>query len=262
MSTEQLRHGYASGHADATPGEGLPEPLFEHAPMAELVTDPQGVIRSVSPAAGVLLRAAPAYLEGVPLRALVQRSDLPRLLSLLGPRAVATAHDGAAIRLAVPGGSSVAAEMTVSAARDAKGFVVGLRWRVHERRHVATPGASDAEPELRRRLEPLVASGHGVCLLRADGIVTWISAAALQMLGWKLGEVVGNPWAELVPEAGPDGRTPLQLALRRGREGTGTFHAVARGDGTQATLDYAVLSLIEADRVLGAALVFTEVDVR
>ena len=46
--------------------------------------------------------------------------------------------------------------------------------------------------------------------------------------------------------------------LRRGREGSGTFTDVARGDGTTATLDYVVLPLIEDDRVLGAALAFTE----
>jgi PAS domain S-box-containing protein len=239
----------------------LPAPLFHPGPRAELITDPQGVISSVSPSAGILLRAAPTYLEGVPLRALVHRSDRPRLRSLLTAPTSEKAYDRATLRLAVPGGTSVAAEMTVSAARDTEGFVVGLCWRVHERRRARGTDELAAEPALRRRLQRLVASGHGVCLMRADGVVTWISGVALRMLGWKRNQVVGSSWAELVPEAGKDGRTPLQLALRRGREGSGVFDRVARADGTLTTLDYVVLPLLEDDRVLGAALAFTVVDV-
>ena len=257
MRTQHLRQGGSAKHrvAQTAIQDVLPAPLFEPEPGAELITDPQGVIRSVSPSAGVLLRAAPAYLEGLPLRALVKRSDLPRLDSLLAPPASERVSDGAAVRLAVPGGIPVAAEMTVSAARDAGGFVVGLRWRVHERR----PASGTGEPALRRRLKRLMAARHGVCLMRADGVVTWINGAALGMLGRRFGQVVGNPWTEFVPEAGEEGRTPLQLALRRGREGSGTFLGVARADGTLATLDYVVLPLLEDDRVLGAALAFTEV---
>jgi PAS domain-containing protein len=256
MRTQHLRQGDPAKHrvAQTATEDVLPAPLFEPGPGPQLVTDPQGVIRSVSPSAGVLLRAAPAYLEGVPLRTLVRRSDLPRLQSLLAPNASETAYEGAAVRLAVPGGTSVAAEMTVSAARDAAGFVVGLRWRVHERR----PAAGTGEPDLRRRLKRLIGSGHGVCLMRADGIVTWISGTALRTLGRQFGQVVGHPWAELVPEAGDESRTPLGLALRRGREGSGVFAGVARADGTLATLDYVVLPLLEDERVLGAALAFTE----
>jgi PAS domain-containing protein len=242
--------------AETALADVLPAPLFEPGPGAELVTDPQGVIRSVSPSAGVLLRAAPAYLEGVPLRTLVQRSDLPRLLALLAPPAPDKAYESATLHLAVPGGIAVAADMSVGVERDAEGFVVGLRWRVHERRPAPGTGEAGAEPALRRRLERLLEWEHGVCLMRADGIVTWISASALGMLGWQFGRVVGNPWAEIVPEAG---RTPLQLALRRGREGSGTLEKVARADGTLVTLDYVVLPLLEDDRVIGAALAFTVV---
>ncbi len=256
MRTQHLRQGDPAKHrvTHSAAQDVLPVPLFEPGPGAQLITDPQGVILSVSPSAGVLLHAAPAYLEGVPLRTLVRRSDLPRLQSLLAPNASETAYEGAAVRLAVPGGTSVAAEMTVTAARDAAGFVVGLRWRVRERR----PAAGTGEADLRRRLKRLIESGHGVCLMRADGIVTWISDTALRILGRQFGQVVNHPWAEFVPEAGAEGRTPLRLALRRGREGSGAFDGVRRADGTLATLDYVVLPLLEDDRVLGAALAFTE----
>jgi PAS domain-containing protein len=264
MCPQRLRQGIADEDrvAEAAIRDVLPRPLLEPGPGAELITDPEGVIRSVSPSAGVLLRAAPAYLEGVPLRALVQRADLPRFLSLLAPPGTETAPESAAVRLAVPGGISVAAEMTVSAERDPEGFVVGLRWRVRERHPASWPGEPEGEPALRRRLERLLAAGHGVCLMRADGIVTWIGGAALRMLDWQNGEVVGNPWAELVADDGREGPTPLQLALRRGREGSGIFERVPRGDGRLATLDYVVLPLLEGDRVLGAALAFTAADVR
>jgi len=78
------------------------------------------------------------------------------------------------------------------------------------------------------------------------------------MLALEPGGVLGQTWAGLVREADSDDHT-LALALRRGREGSGTFHRVTRGDGTLTTLDYVVLPLSEDDRVLGAALVFTEV---
>jgi PAS domain-containing protein len=262
MRTEHLRHGRSEGAepGETAPVDALPDPLFASEPAAELVTDPEGVIREVSPSAGVLLRSAPAYLEGVPLRALVHRADRARLLALLAPPPSTIENDGASVRVAVPGGIAVTAEMTPSAARDDKGFVVGLRWRVHERRPEATEdGQADAEPALRRRLERLAESGQGVCLLQADGRVTWMGPIARDMLRWDAGQVVGNSWAELAPQAGSDPHSPLALALRRGREGSGAFREVLRGDGTIVSLDYVVLPLLEGDRVLGAALAFTEV---
>jgi PAS domain-containing protein len=264
MQSERLRHGRSESAAPdgAVSTDALPAPLFGSEPVAELVTDPEGVIRSVSPAAGILLRAAPAYLEGVPLRALVHRGDRSRLLALLAPPPAVSVDNGATVRLSVPGGLSVTAEMSVNAARDPEGFVVGLRWRVHERRPANGAGEGEAEPALRRRLDHLAQGGQGICLLRADGIVTWIGASALAMLGWQVGQVVGNPWAEVVPEAGGDRPTALQLALRHGREGSGIFREVACGDGSAVTLDYVVLPLIEDDRVLGAALAFTAVGPR
>jgi PAS fold len=260
MRTEPLRHGRSEGAGPGEPAraDALPDPLFEPEPAAEMVTDPEGIIREVSPSAGVLLRAAPAYLLGVPLRALVQRGDRARLLALIAPPPASIADDGASVRLAVPGGIAVTAEMSVNAARDDKGFVTGLRWRVHERRPDRSAGGAPAEPALRRRLERLADDGQGICLLRADGRVTWISELAVRMLHWDAEQVVGNGWAELVPEARQDGHSPLALALRHGREGSGTFGDAARGDGTAATLDYVVLPLLEDDRVLGAALAFTE----
>jgi len=251
-----------AGHADAAPDDALPVPLFESEPVADLVTDPAGVIRSVSPAAGVLLRAAPGYLEGVPLVALVLRADRSRFLALLGSPEAGWARDGATVHLAVPGGLPVVAEMSLAVTRDAAGFVAGLRWQVRDQRPRPGAAASDAEAALRRRLGRLAAAGHGICLLRADGIVTWIGAAALEMLGWQLGHVVGHHWADLVSEAEGDDPSPLQLALRRGRQGSGRFHGVARGNGTVTALDYFVLPLIEDERVLGAALAFIEAGVR
>ena len=69
-----------------------------------------------------------------------------------------------------------------------------------------------------------MSAGHGVCLVRADGLVTWIGAAALRDARLAASTRSWATRGELVPEAVVEGRqTPLQLALRRGREGSGTF---------------------------------------
>jgi PAS domain-containing protein len=212
--------------------------------LAELVTDPAGVIRNVTPAAAALLRAEPGFLRGAPLRSLVRRDDVPRLTVLLAAEA---SRDGASVQLAVPGGRSVSAELTVTAARDDRGFVTGLRWRVRERRRGARLRESEGAVALRHRLERLIADGHGVCLIGADGVVSWAGTAALRVMGRGYDEVVGGSW-------------PVDLAMRRGREGSGAFPTFTRGDGSVTALDYVVAPLIEDDGVVGVALVFTEAE--
>ena len=242
----------ANGRAEAG-GDALPAPLFSSAPVAELVTDPAGVIREVTRGAAALLRAEEGVLRGTPLRALVLHGELARLQVLLAGE---PAHDGALLRLAVPGGRSIRAELTVTAARDDRGFVTGLRWRVQERQPRARPSESESAVALRRRLERLVEAGHGVCLIGGDGVMTWAGTAALRMLGRSADEVVGHPWADLAPGGSERG---VSLAMRRGREGSGTFTSFERGDGGVTALDYVVAPLIEDDGVVGVALAFTEV---
>jgi PAS domain-containing protein len=252
MRTEDRRQTVrANGVAPAAPS-ALPVPLFAPEPRAEVTTDLEGVIRDVTPGAAALLCAEPGFLRGTRLRSLVRHDDLPRLEVLLSGE---PANDGAHVRLAVPGGRRVGAELTVTAARDPSGRVTGLRWRVHERR-ADPPAESPAAAALRHRLERLVEAGHGVCLVDREGLVTWAGDAALEILGRPGADMVGSRWEELAPETA-DG--PVSLALRRGREGSGTFARVAQGNDSVTAVDYVVAPLIEDDGVVGVALAFSEV---
>jgi PAS domain-containing protein len=228
-------------------------------PASYLVTDPGGVIRHADPLAVSLLGSDARYLEDVPLRTFVARADRLALRALLHPADDAAERcDGAAVRLVVPGGRHVEAELTAGAERDADGRVVGLRWRVQEWR----PAGADEPLEAartRRRVEALAAQGHGVCAIRCDGSISWANEAASELLAVPCEQLAGRSWRDLVVDAGgPGGLTALDLALRTGREGHGAFAGVRRGDGSTVALDYVAVPLHERDRVAGAALVVSE----
>lgn len=230
-----------------SPADTLPSPLFAAAAPAELVTDLKGTISGMTPGAAALLRVTPAALRGVSLATVVRRSDRERLSALLS---AVPPDDGARVRVAVAGGLSVEAELTLTAQRGRGGRVTGLRWRVRDHRLEGVPDEPAAAGALRRRMERLRDAGRGICLVDHEGKVTWAGPVAEHMLGRSAHALVGRPW----PESGA-----LAAALRHGREGSGTLTDVPAGDGSMAALDYVVVPLVDEHRVLGAALAFTRV---
>ncbi len=251
MQTRTSFRGIGKDPGEATGAESpavtLPTPLLETGPPAEVVTDPRGTITSVSATASALLQATPGSLQGRQLANIVRGADRARLSALLS---ASPPEDGARVRVAVPGGRAVEAELTLTPQRDEDGRVSGLRWRVRERRPDGGPPESPAAAALRRRLERLRDAGHGICLLSAEGTVTWAGPVAERMLGRPAEDLVGSSWPA---------SDALSAALRRGREGSGSLGPVTRRDGSETAVDYVVVPLVEDHRVLGAALAFSEV---
>jgi hypothetical protein len=174
----------------ATPAPGARQQryrdLFVHAPVAYLVTGPDGTIRAANRLAGRLLGAAPGALVGQPLRRFIAPEDV----WLLDGRALlASGLEGRRdydLRLQARRRPPAPVRATVDVVRERGGRVRELRWLLRERpaggerregRAVAAVSVAEGGPFPRPRagrredlacaLEDAVAAA--AVLLRADG---------------------------------------------------------------------------------------------
>jgi PAS domain S-box-containing protein len=108
--------------------------LFDLAPSAYLVTDPDGVIRQANRAAGDLLNVAPKYLVGKPLSVFVAPADRDAFLAQLsGLRAGQPARTQVVrVRPRPEGSDERAAELTVAPDRDPVTGTTHLRWQLRD----------------------------------------------------------------------------------------------------------------------------------
>src|SRR5262249_5659797 len=135
---DQLQLAYATLHMEH---ERYRE-LFEHAPVAYLVTDRHGTIRDANRAAEQLFKCRQARLRGKPLTVFTRdvcRRRLRVVLFTLGER-----RDTVTMRLALENRDALIrhVEATVSVVRDIRGNVTGFRWllvdQTRQRRRLRT----------------------------------------------------------------------------------------------------------------------------
>jgi PAS domain S-box-containing protein len=188
--------------------------LFEHAPVAYLVTDAAGTIREANRLAGRLLSSTPRSLTGKPLELFVAPEDrwaLKNRLWLAGGWHEPQEYD---LRLEPRRHAAVPVRATVGVVRERSGDVRELRWLLHQRRApVATepvrraPIATRAtagrpamtahgpagHDDLASVLVEVVgaaatllhADGAGLMLLYEDGGLRWVTATGSDELAFE-----------------------------------------------------------------------------
>ncbi len=153
---------------------------------------------------------------------------------------------------------TVAAERLSAGDLDARGDVVRSRDEVGVLARTfdtMTGSLSRLTGDLRSsaaRLETVLASmSDGLLATDADGTVTSVNRAALEMLGAGAGDVVGRPLAEVADVRGADG-APLADVDTRVQDAVGEVH---RADGTTVPVRVAVTGLRDGD---GAVVVLRD----
>jgi PAS domain S-box-containing protein len=201
--------------------------LFQNAPDAYLVTDPDGVIREANRAAAALLGTREAALAGKPLAVCVSpeaRRDFRLRLSRLAGEGRA---DGWELRLHPRRGGPVDVSCSVAGVRDRRGALAGLRWLVRDvteqrraeedARRLEAERAARAEAEAsRERMAALLESiADGFLALDAEWRLTYVNRAAEFLLHCDRAEVLGRDVRELFDE---DAHPALFAEMRRAAE--------------------------------------------
>ncbi len=110
--------------------------------------------------------------------------------------------------------------------------------------------------------------GDGLYGVDAEGRVTFVGAAAAELLGFSKEELLGANSHELFHHSRPDGsRYPLEecpahLALTEGRSSRGVEEVFWRKDGTKLVVDYTVTPVRQDGTITGAVLVFRDIGAR
>ena len=139
-------------------------------------------------------------------------------------------------------------------------------WEVNEQLLLAGLREHALASQLQRQLafsRTIAASlAEGVCAIDRAGQITFVNAAAEQMLGWLDAELRGREAATLLQ--GPDAartRTPVPLAdvLRTGATSRNEQTLFMRKDGTTFPVAYSVAPIIADEQVVGAVVAFNDV---
>jgi PAS domain S-box-containing protein len=107
--------------------------LFQHAPIAYLVTDARGTVRDANQAAGALLRCRSDRLVGKPLAVFTQDVSRRRIRSVIQLCTTERATLTARLNFVNRRGKIRRVEATVAAVSDMRGEVTELRWLVVDR---------------------------------------------------------------------------------------------------------------------------------
>ncbi len=207
--------------------------LFEHAPVAYLLTDGNGVIRDCNHLAGRWLGADPTRLTGRPLVSYVDHRDRATLRAWIAAFERGGEIDGATLRIRSRDGATQVARAAVSVTRAADGTVRSLRWVLVAAR---LDRADDAGPARVRATLPLrVAIMH-----RDDLYVHGLRALLTASLGVDVQVTTAADPGDVdeLVDARPD-----VLLLEIVDDGLGALQAVR-----QAHPDLTVLACVRDDR--------------
>jgi PAS domain S-box-containing protein len=120
------------------------------------------------------------------------------------------------------------------------------------------------EQEVRRNELLLNSVADGVFGVDADGRITFLNPAALRMLGYALGELLGQPVDARLHHADEDGADPgalacpFELALRRGEAYRSSDDVLWRRDGQSLPVECVLTPLSQDGASIGAVVTFRD----
>ncbi len=131
-----------------------------------------------------------------------------------------------------------------------------------EERRLAENALRASEERFRLLLE---SAGEGIYGLDTEGRCTFVNDAALEMLGYRREEMLGQPTHPRIHHSRSDGspypaeQCPIYDAFRTGIARRGLVETLWRADGSALTAEYSSQPLRIGDEVLGAVMVFRDV---
>jgi len=137
--------------------------------------------------------------------------------------------------------------------------------------------ASPKQPKSTRTVDELVrlnelilrCAGEGIYGLDSNGITTFVNRSAAEMLGWELGELVGQPQHEIIHHTRPDGsdypaaECPIYAAIHDGAVHRVDNEVFWRKDGTCLAVEYVSTPMHDENGdLVGAVVTFRDISER
>lgn len=114
----------------------------------------------------------------------------------------------------------------------------------------------------------LGALGEGVYGIDDNGLGTFVNDAAVQILGWRGRDILGQPLHDIHHHSHPDGKAyprddcPIYQAIVDGKIHTGDDEVFWHMNGQAIPVEYTSTPITEAGKVVGAVVVFRDITER
>jgi PAS domain S-box-containing protein len=240
--------------------------LVESASDAIVIADGSGTIISWNKAASALFGYSDEEAIGSPLTLLMpqryhdgHRKGLARIEATGERRAI-----GSVIELhgLTKDGTEFPIELSLGTWKTAEGnFYSGVIRDISERKK-----AAQALEQLQRQHSLILTqAGEGIYGLDVTGNTTFVNPSAASMLGYDVEDLLGRHMHEILHHSRPDGthypaeECPIYAAIRDGLVHRVNDEVFWRKDGTSFPIEYIGAPIREANRVVGAVIVFRDI---
>jgi PAS domain S-box-containing protein len=257
-----------TGHALAE-SEDRFRSLVESASDAIVVADQQGYVVSWNRAASTFFGYATEEVVGKPL-------------TILMPIRYRDAHELGIERMRTTGRSKLAGRVIElhGLRKNGEEFPIELSlatWNTHDGslfsgiiRDISERKSSETQLNRLQRQQALILNqaAEGIYGLDTEGYTTFANPSAAGMLGYRVEELIGLHMHDVLHHTKPDGSPypakdcPIYAATHDGRVHRVTEEVFWRKDGSPFPVEYVSTPIREADRIIGAVVVFHDVSER
>ena len=235
--------------------EELQRARFTQAPVAQLITSPEGPITAVNPALVALVGWSEQELLGHDPLEFLEPTDVP-LAAERRDEYISGAREAGQVQVRIrrPDGSEIYAIAASSVMRSATGQLLGVCTFVQD-----VTAQFEAEQQLRTseaRFRELVQhAGDVAVILAPDATITYATSTTSNFLGFQPEEVIGTDGWDYVHE---EDKARLNETFQRALATPGTQPPVRirvlRLDGSWRWVDYTVTNLLDEPAVAGMVI--------